>query len=133
VEQILNQVLKGVRSFHDPSRLVQFLGLTAVIWMLDGIGTVVGASAIGVPITLPIAFLLVAGLGLGSAIPSTPGYLGVYQIVAVTVLVPFGISRSSAIAYILLFQAVSYLVTLFWGLIGVAKCRVAAVQMILEQ
>jgi glycosyltransferase 2 family protein len=126
IEGILGQLLEGVRSFHDPVRLTKFLALTAVIWLFDGVTTVLASSAIGVGITLPMAFLLVAGLGLGSAIPSTPGYVGVYQLVAESILVPFGISRNDAIAYILLFQAMSYAVVLFWGLMGLAMEKDAA-------
>ena len=58
-------------------------------------------------------------MGLGSALPSTPGYVGVYQFVAVTVLAPFGIGRDSALAYILVLQAVGYVVVLVLGLPGV--------------
>jgi uncharacterized membrane protein YbhN (UPF0104 family) len=125
VEGTLRHVLRGIRSFHDRGRLGRFVGLTAVVWCLDGVTTVVLASAIGVSITLPIAFLLIAGLGLGSALPSTPGYVGIYQFVAVSVLTPFGYSGTDAIAYILLVQAMSYAVLGFWGLIGLAQQRKA--------
>ena len=123
IETILGQVLNGIRSFHDPGRLAKFLGLTAVIWCLDGVTTVVASSAIGISIRLPVAFLLVAGLGLGSALPSTPGYVGIYQFVAVSMLAPFGISKADAIAYILLFQAMNYAIVLLWGLMGIAAER----------
>ena len=122
-EHALLHGLQGIRSFHDPSRLVRFLGLTAVIWFLDGLTTVAGANAIGLTISLPVAFLLIAGLGLGSAVPSTPGYVGVYQFVAVSVLTPFGLSKTDAIAYILLFQAMNYVTVLFWGGIGLSQQR----------
>lgn len=118
---VLRHVLRGLRSFHDAGRLGRFLGLTAVILTLDGITTMVGAHAIGVQLSLPLAFLLIAGLGLGSALPSTPGYVGIYQFVAVSVLTPFGISRNDAIAYILLFQAMIYVVILVWGLLGLER------------
>jgi uncharacterized protein (TIRG00374 family) len=123
LEYTLRQGLQGIRSFHDHGRLYRFLGLTAVIWLLDGVTTVLGAKAIGLSIHLPLAFLLVAGLGLGSALPSTPGYVGIYQFVAVSVLTPFGFSRTDAIAYILLYQAMNYVVVLSWGLIAVGKQR----------
>ena len=70
-----------------------------------------------------VAFLLIAGLGLGSAMPSTPGYVGIYQFVAVSILTPFCYSRTDAIAYILLVQAMSYVVLAFWGLIGLGVGR----------
>jgi uncharacterized protein (TIRG00374 family) len=123
VAHALEHGLRGIRSFHDGRRLSKFLLLTAVIWCMDGVATVICARAISLPITFPVAFLLVAGLGLGSALPSTPGYVGIYQFVAVSVLTPFGHSRTDAIAYILLFQAMNYVVVLFWGLMALAKQR----------
>lgn len=123
VEHLLRQGLQGIRSFHDRSRLARFIAMTGIIWFLDGMLTVVGARAIGLEISLPVAFLLVAGLGLGSALPSTPGYVGIYQFVAVSVLTPFGHSKNNAVAYILLFQALSMVVIAFWGLLGIARQR----------
>jgi uncharacterized membrane protein YbhN (UPF0104 family) len=72
---------------------------------------------------LSVAFLLIAGLSVGSALPSTPGYVGIYQFVAVTVLSPFGFSRADAIAFILVAQAMMYVVIGFWGSLGLLKYR----------
>jgi uncharacterized protein (TIRG00374 family) len=123
VVYLLDQVLLGIRSFHDFGRVAGFLALTIVIWFIDATFTVVGGTALGLPIDLRVAFLLVAGLGLGSALPSTPGYVGIYQFVAVTLLVPFGLSRTDAIAYILFAQALIYVVVSFWGIIALLRFR----------
>ena len=40
---ILEQILFGLRAFHDARRLLLFMGLTAVIWFLDAISFIVGA------------------------------------------------------------------------------------------
>ena len=114
--------LDGLRTFHDPARVAAFVGVTIVIWYLDALGSVLAASALGLTMTLPVAFLLIAGLSVGSALPSTPGYVGIYQFVAVTVLTPFGFTRSDAIAFILLAQAMMYVVIGAWG--GVALLRI---------
>ena len=74
-------------------------------------------------LTIPHALVLLAALGLSSAIPSTPGYVGVYQFVAVSVLVPYGFSRADAIAYMLISQVLNYLVVSFWGLLGLWQIR----------
>ncbi|HEY3453069.1 MAG TPA: lysylphosphatidylglycerol synthase transmembrane domain-containing protein [Bryobacteraceae bacterium] len=123
VEGVLRNGLQGIRSFHDYSRLARFVLLTAIIWSTDAVTTMVLAQSMHVRITLPMAFLLTAGLALGSALPSTPGYVGIYQFVAVSILTPFGLSRSAAIAYILMFQALNYVIVLSWGGIGFAKQR----------
>jgi uncharacterized membrane protein YbhN (UPF0104 family) len=103
---------------------MKFLGFTAVIWTLDAASTMVAANTVGLRMAVAAAFLLIAGLG--SALPSTPGYVGIYQFVAVSVLGPFGFSRTSAIAYILLAQALLWLVVGFWGMIGLSRHRAIA-------
>jgi uncharacterized protein (TIRG00374 family) len=119
----VEQGMEGLRAFHDLGRLTEFLALTAVIWTLDAMATIVGGAVLGLHIPLMVAFLLLAGLGLGSALPSTPGYVGIYQFVAVSVLTPFGFTRAQAIAYILVAQALSYVVMGFWGAIGLSRRR----------
>jgi hypothetical protein len=41
----------------------------------------------------------------------------------VSVLTPFGLSRTDAIAYILVAQALSYVLIGVWGSIGIARYR----------
>ena len=120
---IMGQVLNGIRSFHDGRRLMGFVGLTCIIWICDSIATVIGAHALGLKIGVPVAFLLITGLGLGSALPSTLANVGIYQFVAVSVLTPFGLSKTDSIAYILMAQALQYILISFWGLIALTKYR----------
>jgi uncharacterized protein (TIRG00374 family) len=121
LHHLVEHILRGIRSFHHFGRLTGFFLLTCLIWCLDAVTTIMGAKALGISISLPVAFLLIAGLGLGSALPSTPGYVGIYQFVAVNVLTPFGISRTDSIAYILFFQALQYVVIGVWGLLGLLR------------
>jgi uncharacterized protein (TIRG00374 family) len=114
----MERALAGMRAFHDARRLTGFLALAVVIWIVDAAGTVIGGAALGLQIPPAAAFLLIAGLSLGSALPSTPGYIGIYQFVAISVLTPFGLSRADAIAYILVSQALMYVVVGLWGGLG---------------
>jgi uncharacterized protein (TIRG00374 family) len=118
LDHFLQQFLSGLRSLHSFKRVIQFIGLTGLIWLMDAIATVFLAYILKIPLLLQQAFVLLAALGLSSAIPSTPGYVGVYQFVAVTTLTPFGISKADALAYILISQILGYLVIVFWGLLS---------------
>jgi uncharacterized membrane protein YbhN (UPF0104 family) len=113
---LADQILLGMRAFHHTGRFLGFAALTVIIWVCDGVGTMIAARALDLAISFPMSMLLLTGLGLGSALPSTPGYVGIYQFVAVTVLVPLGIAKSSALAFILMVQAYGYVVTLAIGL-----------------
>jgi uncharacterized membrane protein YbhN (UPF0104 family) len=120
---MLEHALRGMRAFHDGRRLTGFIALTVLIWSVDAFAATVTAAALGLSMSFPAAFLLIASLGLGSALPSTPGYVGIYQFVAVSVLGPFGFSRTDAIAYILVAQAIGYVVIGIWGSIGILRYR----------
>ena len=105
-------------SLHHLLRAFLFLFFTFIIWLGDAVVAVTIARSMGLILTIPQALLLGVALGLSSAIPSTPGYIGIYQFVAVTVLPPFGISNSQALGFIVVMQALSYLITTIFGGIG---------------
>jgi len=121
--RLAEQILLGMRAFHNWGRFTGFVLLTVVIWVSDAVGVMAGARALGLTVSFRVALLLLAGLGLGSALPSTPGYVGIYQFVAVTVLTPFGIGRDEALAYILVSQATASVVMLALGLPGLYKLQ----------
>lgn len=115
---MMDRFLFGMRSLRNPIRAISFFCFTIMIWLGDAISTVVVAHSLSLNLSISQAFLLIVALGLSSAVPSTPGYIGVYQFVAVSVLSPFGFSNSQAIAYILVFQVLNYILVSIWGLLG---------------
>lgn len=126
VLELLDHFLLGLTAFQHRGRALNFAGLTAVIWLVDGLVAIAVARAFQLALTFPVALLLLAALGLASALPSTPGYIGVYQFVAVTLLTPFNFSSNQALVYILAFQAVSYSVVALWGGVGLWRLGTAA-------
>jgi uncharacterized protein (TIRG00374 family) len=121
--RMAEQFLLGLRAFHHVSRFALFVGISFGVWMVDGISAICIAKALHMTLSFPVAMLLLAGLAVGSAAPSTPGYVGIYQIVAVGILPKFGTSKSEAIAYILVFQVLAYLVFSVWGLLGLWQLK----------
>jgi uncharacterized membrane protein YbhN (UPF0104 family) len=102
----------------NPGRAAGFAIYSALLWFVDATGTIMLSWGLNMSFTYPQAFVLLLAMGLSSAIPSTPGYVGVYQFVAVTLLPIYGISRSEALTFIIAMQAVNTLAILCWGFIG---------------
>ena len=123
---MLGQIAAGMRAFESRGRMARFFLLTVCIWGLDAFGAMAFARGLGLTMPLTVALLLLVGLGMGSSLPSTPGYVGIFQLVAVTVLVPFHFSRADAIAFILVAQAGSVLLTACLGLTGILYYRATA-------
>jgi uncharacterized protein (TIRG00374 family) len=117
----VTQFLLGTQAFIHPGRAVAFIILAGLTWCMDGIGTMIFARGLNLTLSFGQALLFLAALGLASALPSTPGYIGIYQFVAVTVMPAFNISPSQALTYIIAGQAVYIITDVTWGFIGLWK------------
>lgn len=131
LKNLLEKFLLGVRAFQHPVRGGTFLLLTALIWALDVVIIVQVAQAFDISMSPAQGLFLLSALGLSSAIPSTPGYIGVYQFVTVSILTPFGVDQNRALVFILAFQAITYLLVLVFGLLGLWRLntRLAPVEL----
>jgi glycosyltransferase 2 family protein len=125
VHRITKSVNLALVAIREPWRLTRVCAISALIWALDATAAVILAHALGLHLMFPVALLLLTGLALGNALPSTPGAIGIFQFAAITVLTPFNFSRSDAIAYILVAQAAAYVVITTLGLIGLWRYRVS--------
>jgi glycosyltransferase 2 family protein len=136
VEKISIQVslfLQGMRTLQNGKKMLAFLILTTLIWLLDGYIAIISVQIVAATINLPQALVLLSALGLSSALPSTPGYIGVYQFAAVSVLAPFGIIKSTALAYILISEITNYAIVSLWGLLGLWKLKSQTVDLTKNQ
>ncbi len=73
------------------------------------------ARALGIDLSFVDALLVTAVINLGVAIPSSPGFIGTYQWLAVAALALFGIGSTEALAFGVLMQAVWYVPTTLVG------------------
>lgn len=116
-----NMFLSGGVGLTSISPMLTFLALSVVAWVADSLVVMSVATGLGLDLSIEQAVLLIVALALSSALPSTPGFLGIFQYVAVTVLEPFGFSPGEALALIVVYQAVIYGTVTFWG--GIAIWR----------
>jgi uncharacterized protein (TIRG00374 family) len=117
-EALAAQFVLGLGTLRDRRQILAFTALTAIIWLLDLLVAMTVGQAFGLPLQAPQAMLLLAALGLASAVPSTPGFVGIYQFVAVTVLVPLGFSQDQALVQVIALQGVVFGVVIVWGILG---------------
>ncbi len=93
---LISGMLDGIRVFHNVPLLGVFLFTTVVIWCIDATVFIMLAMSLGSVLTIPQAIIFAAALGFASSIPSTPGFVGVFQAVAVILLPIFGIAADRA-------------------------------------
>ena len=114
----LEPVVAGVRSIHSLNRLLGFVVLSALIWLLDVSGAKLVAYAMGLQLSFSLVFVLMAGLVFISLIPATPGQLGLYQWVVIRVLATSHVNYNQALTYSFVLQAGGYVVLGAFGVVG---------------
>lgn len=130
VLELARRLREGLAVAGRPRTLAAALAFSALAWVAS-IGTfLVAGQAVGVQLTLAQGALLTSGVALVSIIPAGPGYVGTFELTAVTIATGFGVPRDSAFAMGLLVHAVILLTTSVGGVfaawrLGIGRVRVA--------
>lgn len=104
----VQRLTDGFLAVRRPASLVGFHLLTVLVWTVDTLALVAAARAFDLVLAPLDAALVLAALGLSMAAPSGPGYVGIYHLVAVTVMVPMGFAKAEALAVVLVYQLTDY-------------------------
>jgi len=115
IRRIVRDTVDTLAEPLDRRRLVWALALSVLGW--GAFATAVGlvAASIGVDLD-PVECLFVTGvLNLGVAIPSSPGFVGTYQWLAVASLSVLDVAREDALAFSILLHGSWYLPTTIVG------------------
>jgi uncharacterized protein (TIRG00374 family) len=99
-------------------RAAVWIGISIASWSLGALAVYFVARSVGVELEPLEAVFVASALALGVAIPSSPGYIGTYQLIAVESLGLLDVDESQALAFSILMHA-SWFVpsTLFGGAI----------------
>ena len=118
LEPIARQFAEGTDSLRRAGLWVPLLGWTCVTWVLSVAGGWAGTAALDLrPGVAALIFLSVLP-SAGQAVPSSPGYVGVYHAAAVLALTSFGIDPVSAFGVAVLIHAFSYGILVVLGLLA---------------
>jgi uncharacterized protein (TIRG00374 family) len=118
IRDATRQFAEGTDTLRVPGLWLPLLAWTAVTWVFS-VGTAwAGVAALGVPATLPMLLYLTVLTSTSQAVPSSPGYVGVYHFWAVFALTAFGVDPTTALAIAIVTHAFSYGPLVVAGLIA---------------
>jgi hypothetical protein len=118
VHDVVRRLRDGLRVASDARTMGVAVGLTLGSWSCSVLVFAAAAQAIGVEPTIGQAALLAAGINLATAIPAAPGYVGTFELAAVTIGGSIGIAAEPALAFGILAHASTLLVTSVGGAIA---------------
>ena len=96
-------------------RAALWLGLSLLAWSIGAGSVYLVARSVGVELGPLEAVFVASALALGVAIPSSPGYIGTYQLIAVESLGLLDVDESQALAFSILMHASWFVPTTLIG------------------
>jgi len=114
---IFDSMSDGLQGLRRPAQLVPTLLWSLVIWgaIVFAVWSCFEAARLQLPVSAALCVL--AFLGLGISLPSSPGFIGVFQAATVLALSLFGVSRMDALSFSLLLHASQFVPVTVWGLL----------------
>ena len=110
----MSEGLRGVRAGHH---FVPIALSTVLIWLLFALSVWTGLRAAHLDLPLAASWTVLAFLGLGVSLPSSPGYVGVVQAATVLALALFSVPRTEALSFSLLIHASQFVPVTLYGIV----------------
>jgi glycosyltransferase 2 family protein len=115
----------GLGTLRDGRELGSVLCLSALAWTIAGTATMSYIAAFNLHAPWYAGFFVLTVTNLGSAIPSSPGFIGVYHYLAVLALSVWIPDKSEALGYAIGTHGISVLVNILLGCTCLAREGVA--------
>lgn len=98
--------LGGLAALGGAGATLRIFGLSILAWLFEAGMYYLLMFAFPLTSSFPLAALTTAVANLGTLIPSSPGYVGVFDFIGRSVLAQFGVPETAALAYVLVVHAV---------------------------
>lgn len=115
VRAVLSRLRDGLRVASSVRTLAGAVVLSVGSWSCTVLAFAAAAQAVGIEPTMGQAALLAAGTNLATAIPAAPGYVGTFELAAVSIAVSVGIDPEAALAFAVLVHATTLILTSIGG------------------
>jgi hypothetical protein len=116
----LDRGLHGLTALRRPGRLLGLSALTVGIWFVSVLTNYLVFLALGMPPSWVQSLFVLVVLQIGVAVPSTPGKIGLFQVLCRWALGVFGVSAALGLAYGVLLYLVAPLLLMLLGALALA-------------
>ena len=119
--QFVDRLLGGLGALRDPRRALPVVSWSLVIWLVNASALFVAFKAFNFSVPFTGALVLQGALMIGIAVPSTPGYVGVFETVIPVVLLLYGIDKGAALACAITYHVTTFIPITFLGALAAVR------------
>jgi uncharacterized membrane protein YbhN (UPF0104 family) len=123
VVSIVDGLVAGLEVLKSPSRFVTVVGWSLALWLVNAAAFALCFRAFGMHVPAEGALLLQGLIGFGVAIPSAPGFWGIFEGATRLTLQFYGIGATSALAYAFAFHIAGFIPITLLGLEALSRAH----------
>lgn len=113
---LLESFMSGLGALRSPARFIRVLAWAFVMWLSNGLAFWLGFLAVGIDAPFSAALFLMGVIAIGVALPSSPGFFGVFEAAALAGLTLYQVPSDLAVSWALGFHLLSFLPITLMGL-----------------
>lgn len=113
---LIDSFFHGLAALRNPTDALAALGFSILAWLLEAGMYAMLALGFGIALPFPVFVLATAVANLVTIVPSTPGYVGVFDVPVKAILALFNVDASVAASYTLLLHATLIVPVVLLGL-----------------
>jgi uncharacterized protein (TIRG00374 family) len=106
---VLLRFSEGLSVLRSPRRFLLVLAWTIAHWLLNGLAFWLAFRAVAISLSFAAALFLQMLVAIGVALPSAPGFFGVFEKLATVGLAIYGISATQATSWAIGFHILSFI------------------------
>jgi uncharacterized protein (TIRG00374 family) len=114
-------IVAGLAVLKHPGRFAAVVLWSLVLWLANAAAFAVCFRAFGLTVPLEAALLLQGIIGFGVAVPSTPGFVGVFEAATRVTLAIYGVEATLAVSYALTYHLTTFLPITLLGLWSLSR------------
>lgn len=115
---------EGLSALRSPRRIAIAGVWSAVIWLVNGAAFWIIADAFGIPGGPAMGLVVQGAAVIGIAVPSSPGYVGVFEAAILLALALYAVPQDLALAYALTYHATTFLPIILLGFLSLARTSI---------
>ncbi len=105
VIKTLQSFVVGLKILQSLPNIILSFVLSLFVWLPNVLLIHLLLKSVGIELPFSVAFVVLAGLGLGVVLPSAPGFVGTVQFVCVVSLALFAVPKSQALSFSIIYHA----------------------------
>jgi len=115
--RMLEQGAQGLSALKNGSLVFWIVVISLLKWAINGVLVLLSLWSFGLPHSVPIAMVLLGAIAFGVAVPSSPGYIGIMQVVFMEVMKFFSTDKEAIFASSIYFQFTQWVPVTALGLL----------------